>query len=352
MGTLCRIALFLMDNGDYQEGLRDDCVRTAARHSLPVRTFSADNDPSRQIAQVEACLGEPAETRPTVMLVHAVREVSLISTAHRATALGLGWIMLNRWSSVIEDLRGEYPGLPIFSVTPDQVEIGRIQGAQFLALLPRGGELVYIRGPLGTSSARQRFDGVEQVLAGSPIQLFSVNSDWTSGGGAAAMRSWMRLYEGRRLPPFVVGAQNDAMAMGALGAFEVERGRPEGPGQVSVFTGCDGSPRFGKRLVNERKLAATIVIPSTAGRAVSEVAAMLGGAPRAESTILLAPSSYPPTAELSHSGSADAARGASAFAKSEETRVRGVATLEHPGPRTIRPGPSSVLPEPKKAAEK
>ena len=75
------------------------------------------------------------------------------------------------------------------------------------------------------------------------------------------------------------------------------RGRP-GPRPGVRFTGCDGSPSFGRRLVNEGLLAATVVIPPTAGRAVSELASMLGGGARPLPEIALAVSSVPELADL------------------------------------------------------
>ena len=58
-------------------------------------------------------------------------------------------------------------------------------------------------------------------------------------------------------------------------------------------TGCDGSPSFGQRLVMTGELAATVVIPPVAGRAVDEIVSMLdkGRPPHAE--IVIEVSSYP-----------------------------------------------------------
>jgi ABC-type sugar transport system substrate-binding protein len=296
---VCRIALFLMDSGDYQELLWDDCQQTAYRHGFPVRAFWADNDAQKQVKQVQCCLREPEYQRPTLLVCCPVREIALISTARTAASLGIGWVSLIRWSDYINDLRQEFPALPIFSVMADQREVGRIQGRQFRTLLPGGGTLVYIRGPLGTSSAMSRFGGVQEILKDSSIELLTLNGDWTAEGGARAMREWIQSAHARELPRFIVGAQNDAMAMGARKALEeVARERPcFAAGSIRVC-GCDGTPRFGQRLVTEGKLTSTVILPPVAGRAVADVAAMFEGGSRPAAQVVLDPASFPALSQL------------------------------------------------------
>ena len=283
----CRIALFSSEGGEYQMRLRDDCSEAARRYGFSVRSFVADNDPQKQVAQIEACLREPPDRRPTVVMVSPVREIALFSVAHAAARMGVGWIVLLRWSDYVNDLRAAFRQLPIFVVMPDQTAIGRIQALQFKALLQQGGEVVYIRGPLGTSSAVRRFEGLQQELMGSAIRLFTLTSDWTLNGGAQVMEEWTRIFKKGGLPRFIVGAQNDAMAMGARSVLEKHASK-------SIrFCGCDGSPAYGQRLVNEGKLTATVIVPLGCGRAVAGLASMLYGGVRPEASIVLQPASFP-----------------------------------------------------------
>jgi len=290
------LALFLRTSAnDYQDLLREDCVLAAMRHSLLLRVFSADDDPDRQVRQIHEAIASSPSSRPIAVLVSPVRESALLTVAHEATRAGIGWVLLNRWNDGLLGLRGEFPELPIFAVNPDQYQVGSIQGRQFRALLPEGGELLYIQGPLGTSSAHGRFAGMQNAIAGAPIQVVTFNCDWSIDGGEAATREWLRIFGGRPLPVCVVGAQNDVMAMGARKALlhaTTERQRPLAS-RVPV-TGCDGSPSYGQRLVIAEELAATVVIPPVAGRAVDEIASMLEkrrGPPPAELVVKV--SSYP-----------------------------------------------------------
>jgi ABC-type sugar transport system substrate-binding protein len=303
-----------MNDGDYQQLLLEDCLREARRHDFPVRAFSADNDSERQLQQIQACLKEPPGVRPTVMLVCPVRDTAMLSTAYAAARLGVGWVLLGRWSCYMAHLREEFPRLPVFSVTPDQVEIGRIQGRLFRALLPDGGDLLYIRGPLGISSATRRFEGVQEALRGSSIQMSAISSDWTNDGGRRAATEWLQILRKGQLSRFVVGAQNDAMAMGARSALSAAAATRSDPSMARIpIVGCDGSPDYGRRLVSEGKLAATVIMPPTTGRAVSEIAAMLEDKeepPQAE--IVLGPASFPDLNALAvhaHAGGARAAPG-------------------------------------------
>jgi ABC-type sugar transport system substrate-binding protein len=242
--------------------------------------------------------------------VSPVRESLLYTVAQKAARLGVGWVLLNRFSEQLVDLRKEFPEIPIFSVNPDQVRIGRIQARQFKILLPEGGEVFYLQGPYGTSSAHRRYEGAQGELVGSPIKLVPFNSDWSIEGGERTVRDWLRIFDGRDLPDCVIGAQNDNMAMGARMALM------KGPhhdlrtvgGKISI-TGCDGSPRFGLPLVKAGELTATVVIPPVAGIAVDQLVKALAGKRMPPAEIVVEVSSYPDLPRLAETVARAAAGG-------------------------------------------
>jgi len=289
------LALFLRTSDNhYQELLREDCALAARRHRIKLNVFTADDDADRQVRQIHDAAHAAPGMRPLAMLVSPVRESSLRSVAHEAARAGIGWVFLNRWSESLLDLRAEFPDVPTFAVNPDQYQAGSIQGRHFRSLLPGGGELLYIQGPLGTSSAHRRFAGMQDVIAGARIRVVTFNSDWSAEGGESATREWLRIFAGRSLPECVVGAQNDDMAMGARRALLHGTSDQQRPAAVRVpVTGCDGTPSYGQRLVMAGELAATVVIPSVAATAVDEVVSMqkTGRAPQAE--IVVKVSSFP-----------------------------------------------------------
>jgi ABC-type sugar transport system substrate-binding protein len=84
------------------------------------------------------------------------------------------------------------------------------------------------------------------------------------------------------------------MAMGARKVLEeFAQKRASFSAEGIGLCGCDGTPGYGQRLVTEGKLTSTVIMPSGAGRAVSEIALMLAGGPRPPAQIVLAPSSFP-----------------------------------------------------------
>ena len=59
------------------------------------------------------------------------------------------------------------------------------------------------------------------------------------------------------------------------------------------LTGCDGLPEFGQRLVNEGKLAATVIVPSSGAPAMELVASAIGLGKLPPATVMLSSTSYP-----------------------------------------------------------
>jgi ABC-type sugar transport system substrate-binding protein len=120
-----------------------------------------------------------------------------------------------------------------------------------------------------------------------------VTADWTESGGERAVAAWLRLKtEGRR--PDLIGAQNDAMAVGARRAA---RARDAAWGSASVL-GCDALPEGGRQLVGAAELGATVVLPSSAGPAVDLVGRWLQTKAIPPAEVMLAPQGFSAKAHL------------------------------------------------------
>lgn len=301
--TAVRIALFLtvLDN-EYQHLQREECLRVARRYGFSVTDFIGHNSAEIQRQQIEECLHVADAVRPMVLLVNPVDEHSLRATALQAARLGIGWVALNRNVEYLQELRLEFPALPFFSVNADQRQIGRIQGRQLRILLPRGGDVFYVQGPPTTPSARARLQGTEDELTAQDpkIRLILDSADWTVEGGARAGERWLK--GGGRAQ--VICAQNDGMGIGVrsalLGAETLDRGRSEALPPPLVI-GCDGTPSYGRRLVDEGQLTATVVIPPTTGRALDELASAFEHRGPTPAAITIAVESFPPLGVLQRS---------------------------------------------------
>lgn len=292
------VASFLTKDNEFQLLQADDAARAAARAGIEIEVVFADNNPVEQIQQLFRFVHAPAEARPRAIVVETVSGEGLERVARNAVQAGIGWVLLNRNVAYLRELRSRFPQLPIATVTTDQVEIGRLQGRQFRTLLPAGGSVLYVQGPSDTSVARERLEGMQEVVAGADLRVAVVEGRWTEESGAKAIQGWLRLKTFETTPIDVVGCQNDAMAMGARRVLHAHAAQPPRPWTKVPFTGVDGVPEVGQRLVQEGKLAATIVTPSNGGPAVDLVAAWLktGAQPPAE--LVLHPVPFPEDSEL------------------------------------------------------
>jgi ribose transport system substrate-binding protein len=270
-----------------------DAEAVARRNGLEIEIVYADMNPLEQIHQLFKFIHAPAEERPSVIVVESVVGEGLERVARNAVQAGIGWVLLNCKVPYLNQLRDKHPGILVGGLGTDQLEVGRIQGRQFKVLLPSGGNVLYVQGPADTSVAQERLRGAQESIGGTKIELRVLSGHWTEASGEKAVRAWLRLKTSDTLPPDLVGCQNDSMALGARRAIEALV-----PERSSVpFTGCDGLPEGGQRLVREGKLAATVITPPNTGPAVDLVAKFLRGEPTT-TDVTLKPVSYPDEASL------------------------------------------------------
>jgi len=266
-----------------------DAQRAAARGGLEIEIVYAKNNARLQVEQIYPFVHAPEKLRPAAIIAQPVAGDGLARVAADAVKAGIGWVLLNRDLPYIDALRAESPRLPIAIVTTDQTGIGRIQGRQFRSLLPQGGNVLYIEGPVDSTAAQQRLAGVQEAIAGTSITLKVLNAAWTEASAEEVVRAWLRTAASQQISTDLVGAQNDAMAIGARKAILAQR-----PTWSQLrFTGCDGLPDGGQRLVNEKQLAATVIVHPTAGAAVDLVAHHLRMSTPAPARLVLQPRAYP-----------------------------------------------------------
>jgi ABC-type sugar transport system substrate-binding protein len=294
------VALFLLNQrNDYQAELLRGAQQAARRCRLEIEVHDAARDSDRQIQQVTSVLRSPDRMRLLALLVHPVFDASFEKLAKEAAADGIGWVLLNRTPSYLDELRGLHPRLPIFTVGPDQQDIGRAQGEVVRALLPRGGRLLYIVGPFWAPSARLRRTGLEKAIEGAGIVLCQTYGDWSHDSGEHALGRWEVLENesGGTIPDLIV-AQNDAMAAGASKALAEVARRRSWPRLARVpVVGSDGTREFGVRLVAERILIATVAVPDTGAPAIHALDDWQRGRP-GPANLVLPVSPYPDLASL------------------------------------------------------
>ncbi|MCI0486003.1 MAG: sugar ABC transporter substrate-binding protein [Blastocatellia bacterium] len=286
------------ETNQYQRLILDDARRAAQKAGFEVDSYFCKGQVTTQIRHIYECIHGEASRRTCAIIAMPVTDNSLNRVAADALRAGLGWICLHREMDCLDDLRREFPSLPVSAVGPDQREIGRIQGRQFRALLPRGGRLLYVQGNATTSSARNRLEGMKEQIAGSGIEASVLDGNWNTEDAERTVTGWLRMVMSGSSSLDLAGCQNDEMAVGARTALDSVAAYLKRRDLESVMvTGCNGLVDFGQRLVNEGKMVATIIVPSTGAAAVELIAAARERKPVPPSRML--PSiSYPDEATL------------------------------------------------------
>ena len=261
------------DSNDFQIEQVKAAHQTAARLGAELDIVCAQDDGILQSQQLLQRIQSAAETRPNVIIFEPAGSTTLPHVARAAAAEGIGWVVLSRDAEYIAELRSGFH-IPAFVVTADHVEIGRIQGRQLAALLPRGGIVLAIQGPSQSKAASLRHAGLLETKPEN-IQLRVVKGHWTEASAQKAVRSWLELATSRGTDIAAVCAQDDSMAMGARKAFEQSaQGLRQSWLQIP-FLGCDGMPNTGQEWVRRGLLAATVLSPPTAPVAIDLIARFL-----------------------------------------------------------------------------
>jgi ribose transport system substrate-binding protein len=284
------------DDNDYQMEQAQAAEQAARKQGIDAQIIYADNDAITQSTQILKVLQSSEEDRPDAVIFEPVGGTALPQVARAAAAAGVGWVVLNRDANYIPELR-RTTSVPVFSISSDHVEIGRIQGRQFAALLPHGGAILYIQGPAENSAAKQRTAGMMETKP-TNIHVTMLRAQWTEESSQRSVRSWLKLSTSHRAAIDLIGAQDDSMAIGARKAFEELPESDQERWLKLPFTGCDGLPKTGQAWVRSGILAATIFIPPNTGQAIEMLCQAFQQAKKPLESAMTTAVSVPPLAEL------------------------------------------------------
>lgn len=291
------VSLTTNDN-DYQIEQAQSADQAAKRLGVDAQIIFADNDAINQSTQILKAIQAPVETRPDAIVFEPVGGTALPQVARAAAATKIGWAVLNRDANYIAELR-RTSAVPVFAVSSDHLEIGRIQGKQFAAFLPKGGSVLYIQGPSENSAAKERTAGMQETKPAN-IQLTLLRGQWTEDSAQRAVRSWLMLSTSQKMAVDLIGAQDDSMAVGARKAFQELTNEADREKWLSMpFTGCDGLPKTGQTWVRSGLLAATVFVPPNAGQAIEMFVQAIQHAKQPPERALTMPASIPPLDALS-----------------------------------------------------
>jgi len=260
------VSLTTNDN-DYQIEQAGAAEQAGRKHGVDVQLLYANNDAISQSTQILNAVQAAEDERPNAIVFEPVGGTALPQVGRAAVDAGIAWVVLNREATYIAELR-KLGKTPVFVVTVDHVEIGRIQARQCAALLPTGGTVLYVQGPSENSATKDRLKGMLE-LKPTNLHLINLKGQWTEDSAMRAVRSWLKLTTSKKAAVDLVAAQDDSMAIGARKAFqeipsEIEKER----WLATPFIGIDGLPKTGQAWVRSGLLRATIFSPPNTGQAI------------------------------------------------------------------------------------
>ncbi|MGB6668363.1 MAG: substrate-binding domain-containing protein [Candidatus Acidiferrum sp.] len=287
------------DDNDYQIEQRESAELAARKTGVDAQIIHAQNDAISQSTQILKAVQAPKELRPDAIIFEPVGGTALPQVARAAVSAGIGWVILNRDAGYVEELRKTCTA-PLFAISSDHTEIGRIQGRQMAALLRGGGSVLYIQGPSENSAAKDRTAGMQETKPAG-VQVTLLKAQWTLESAQRSVRSWLKLTTSQRAAVDLVSAQDDSMAMGARDAFKELTNEDERERWLKLpFTGCDGLPKTGQAWVRSGLLTATVFVPPNAGQAIEMLVDAIQNRKKPPERVMTAPVSIPALDVLAH----------------------------------------------------
>jgi ribose transport system substrate-binding protein len=255
------------DDNDYQTEQAVAAEEAAHRLGVEIQITYAGNDSITQSQQILNAIQSRSDSQPDGIIFEPVGGTALPQVARAAVAAGIAWVVLNRSVEYIAEIR-KTSKVPIFVVSSDHEQIGRIQGHQFAALLPKGGSVLYVQGPADSLAAKQRTSGMYETKP-AEVQVKVMRAQWTEASSYRAVSSWLRLSTSHQTRIDLIAAQDDGMALGARKAFQELPDNEAKQRWLSLpFIGCDGLPKTGQAWVKRGLLTATIFAPPNTGQAL------------------------------------------------------------------------------------
>ena len=285
------VSLPTRDN-DFQRLQQASILEMARRLGVDIQVLYSNNDSVVQGQELLKLIQAPAESRPAGILFEPAGGTALPQVAQASAAAGVAWVVMNHDADYLGRLRAVYK-VPVFALTTNHEEVGRIQGQQIAALLPNGGTVLYIEGPSQSMAAKQRTIGMSATKPAS-VSLKALKGQWTEESAYRAVQAWLRLSTSRQSFCEVVAAHDDSMAAGARKAlFECSDQDARQRWAKALYLGCDGVPETGQAWVERGMLAATVVIPATAGPALEMLVSTLQSGVMPSERTLTIPYSFP-----------------------------------------------------------
>lgn len=289
------IIISLPGDNKYLEEQATAADVAARRLGLNLQIINAHSDPVAQSQQILEIV-QSKSSRPDAIVVEPATEAGLPRVAEAAVAAGMGWVISNARVDYMEQFRRDSKA-PVFSISQDHSEIGRMQGRQLGTLLPEGGTVLYLRGPGTNYLASQRAEGLERA-APRNVRVKALKIQWTEQNCFQSLTSWLRLGSVRARDIHLVSSQNTDFINGARTAFQGHNDEAERTKWLSLPCTGAGTRSQTKSLVDRGILAAAVVTSLTMDTALEMLVKAFQGGPQPPEHTIVPASSYPSLEEL------------------------------------------------------
>jgi ABC-type sugar transport system substrate-binding protein len=162
------LSLVSQDN-DYQRAKAAAGEEMAHRLGLNVEVMFCNGDAIEQSRQLLTIIQSRTPTPRINGIVVQPAGTGLRKVAEAAAAAGIGWAVLHKEVDYIAELLKRHR-VPVFMVSSDHAEEGRIQAKQLALLLRQGGLVVCVMGPRADSITERRFEGLKQAIPGTRLE--------------------------------------------------------------------------------------------------------------------------------------------------------------------------------------
>jgi ABC-type sugar transport system substrate-binding protein len=292
-----KCVLSLPGDSLYLRGQASAAEAAAKRLGMDLQVLSADMDPILQSQQLLAFVQARESDRPDAILIEPVNATGLPRVAEAAVGAGIAWVVSNALVDYIAKLRRNAKA-PVFLISQNHVEIGRLQGRQLAALLPHGGSALYLRGPAMSSVASRRFEGLDR---GKPhnVEVKSIKVQGSTADNAcAAVASWLTLSTVRADNTHLIVSQNADFVFGARKAFESKSNESERAKWFAVPALGAGVAGQLKPLVDNRTLRAAVITSLTTDTALDTLLQTITKGSQPPEQTFVEAYSYPALEEL------------------------------------------------------
>lgn len=246
-------------NNPFFVDLRDGALEEAKKVGLTITVADAQNDPNRQLSQVENFI----EQGVSIILVNPCDSAAIVPAIKAANRAKIQVITVDR---------GADGGEVVCHIASDNVQGGEMAGEFLAKLIGYKGKVVELEGIPGTSAARDRGKGFNEVMKKYPdIKIVArQEAGFDRAKGMTVIENILQAQ------PQIDGifCHNDEMALGALRAIEAA-------GRLSAIkiVGFDATDDAVKSVKDGKMVATVAQKPRVMGSTAVETAKqVLGGA--------------------------------------------------------------------------